>query len=99
MGAEVDIFIPDGLNSDHDILRLLQREGINNEDSSPFLLMTGYLESFLKTLFIVSDASITDEGSLGISSPEWVYSDTVSIPGILLLNSAVGCVTEMQSQE
>ncbi|KAF8219688.1 isoleucyl-tRNA synthetase [Tricholoma matsutake] len=38
-------------------------------------------ENFLKTLFIVSDASVTDEGSFGASSPEWVYSDTLSIPG------------------
>ncbi|KAK7462821.1 isoleucine-tRNA ligase [Stygiomarasmius scandens] len=38
-------------------------------------------ESFLKTLFIVSDASLTDEGSLGTVSPAWVYSDSVSIPG------------------
>ncbi|KAF5369061.1 hypothetical protein D9758_002922 [Tetrapyrgos nigripes] len=39
-------------------------------------------ESFLKTLFIVSDASLTDEGSLGTTVPEWVYMDSVSLPGI-----------------
>lgn len=38
-------------------------------------------ESFLKTLFIVSDASLTDEGSLGTSSPAWSHTDSVSIPG------------------
>ncbi|CAA7268378.1 unnamed protein product [Cyclocybe aegerita] len=38
-------------------------------------------ENFLKTLFIVSDASIMDEGSLGTTSPEWLYSETVSVPG------------------
>ncbi|KAF5383170.1 hypothetical protein D9615_005042 [Tricholomella constricta] len=38
-------------------------------------------ENLLKTLFIVSDAFVTDEGSLGTSSPEWIYTDTLSIPG------------------
>ncbi|KAG5645509.1 hypothetical protein DXG03_005919 [Asterophora parasitica] len=38
-------------------------------------------ENFLKTLFIVSDAFITDEGSLGTNYPEWIYTDTLSIPG------------------
>ncbi|GLB39107.1 putative class-I aminoacyl-tRNA synthetase family protein [Lyophyllum shimeji] len=38
-------------------------------------------ESFLKTLFIVSDACVTDEGSLGTYSPEWLYTDTLPIPG------------------
>ncbi|KAK7043002.1 isoleucine-tRNA ligase [Paramarasmius palmivorus] len=39
-------------------------------------------EHFLKTLFIVSDAALTDEGSLGgvSEAPEWVYSDSVEIP-------------------
>ncbi|KAG6909906.1 hypothetical protein DXG01_014426 [Tephrocybe rancida] len=38
-------------------------------------------ENFLKTLFIVSNAVITEEGSLGTSSPEWLYTETLSIPG------------------
>ncbi|KAI9432988.1 tRNA synthetases class I-domain-containing protein [Lactarius indigo] len=38
-------------------------------------------ESFLKTLFIVSDVSVIDEGSLGTSSPRWLYIDTVQLPG------------------
>lgn len=38
-------------------------------------------EDFLKTLFIVSDAFIIDEGSLGTTSPEWLYTDSLSIPG------------------
>ncbi|KAH9077901.1 tRNA synthetases class I-domain-containing protein [Lactarius deliciosus] len=37
-------------------------------------------ESFLKTLFIVSDVSVIDEGSLGTSSPQWLYMDAVSLP-------------------
>ncbi|EGN92511.1 hypothetical protein SERLA73DRAFT_172840 [Serpula lacrymans var. lacrymans S7.3] len=39
-------------------------------------------EDFLKTLFIVSDAYVTDEGSLGAESPEWSYVDTMSLPGL-----------------
>ncbi|KAH9063221.1 isoleucyl-tRNA synthetase [Lactarius vividus] len=37
-------------------------------------------ESFLKTLFIVSDVSVIDEGSLGTSSPQWLYMDAVPLP-------------------
>jgi isoleucyl-tRNA synthetase len=42
-------------------------------------------EDFLKTLFIVSNVVVTDEGSLGTSCPEWLYSDSVSMPGKLWL--------------
>jgi len=48
-----------------------------------------HTENFLKTLFIVSDAFITDEGSLGANSPAWVHSDTVSIPGAFLCDHSV----------
>lgn len=41
-------------------------------------------EAFLKTLFIVSNVSVIDEGSLGTSSPAWLYSDSMSTPGELL---------------
>ena len=37
-------------------------------------------ENFLKTLFIVSDVSIMDEGSLGTDSPQWVHLKTIQIP-------------------
>jgi isoleucyl-tRNA synthetase len=37
-------------------------------------------ESFLKTLFIVSDVSVIDEGSLGTSSPPWLYMGSVQSP-------------------
>lgn len=37
-------------------------------------------ETFLKTLFIVSDVSITDEGSLGTASPDWLHLRTTQIP-------------------
>ena len=38
---------------------------------------------FLKTLFIVSGASITNEGSLESSSFAWSYVSTMTIPGTL----------------
>ncbi|KAG5716151.1 Isoleucyl-tRNA synthetase [Termitomyces sp. T112] len=38
-------------------------------------------ENFLKTLFIVSDAFVIDEGSLGTSAPEWLLTETLTIPG------------------
>ncbi|KAG1830047.1 tRNA synthetases class I-domain-containing protein [Suillus subalutaceus] len=37
-------------------------------------------ETFLKTLFIVSDANITDEGSFGTSSLAWSYVSSTDIP-------------------
>ncbi|KAJ3520544.1 hypothetical protein NM688_g9147 [Phlebia brevispora] len=49
-------------------------------ESSPCVDVLRREEDFLKELFIVSDASLTDEGSLGVSSPDWVYTDSVSIP-------------------
>ncbi|KAJ7207110.1 tRNA synthetases class I-domain-containing protein [Mycena pura] len=37
-------------------------------------------EGFLKTLFITSDATLIDEGSLGTTSPPWVFLSTMPIP-------------------
>lgn len=37
-------------------------------------------ETFLKTLFIVSDANLTDEGSLGTTSFAWSYVSSMHIP-------------------
>jgi len=37
-------------------------------------------EIFLKTLFIVSNVSVIDKGSLGTSSPAWLYVDSVQLP-------------------
>ncbi|KAG1797928.1 hypothetical protein EV424DRAFT_1352682 [Suillus variegatus] len=39
-----------------------------------------HAETFLKTLFIVSDANITDEGSLRTSSFAWSYVSSMDIP-------------------
>ncbi|KAG6887858.1 hypothetical protein C0992_010462 [Termitomyces sp. T32_za158] len=77
--AEVDIILPEG--ADRTILgALLQREG-GNSPRSIKLRAQIYLENFLKTLFIVSDACVTDEGSMGTSSPEWLFTETLTIPG------------------
>ncbi len=40
-----------------------------------------FTETFIKTLCIVSDAQITDEGSLGTYSPQWVYTNSVTLIG------------------
>ncbi len=40
-----------------------------------------FTEAFIKTLCIVSDAQITDEGSLGTYSPQWVYTNSVTLIG------------------
>ncbi len=44
-----------------------------------------FLESFLKTLFIVSDVSIGDDDSLGMSFLPWLYVDSVRFPGEILV--------------
>ncbi|KAG1727659.1 uncharacterized protein EDB91DRAFT_1086325 [Suillus paluster] len=45
-----------------------------------FLQLIEHEETFLKTLFIISDANITDEGSLGTSSFVWSYISSMDIP-------------------
>ncbi|KAG0707905.1 tRNA synthetases class I-domain-containing protein [Suillus ampliporus] len=45
-----------------------------------FLQLIEREETFLKTLFIVSDANITEEGSLGTSSSAWSYISSMDIP-------------------
>ncbi|KAG7091901.1 hypothetical protein E1B28_008299 [Marasmius oreades] len=57
-------------------------EGLRNNQMLDLLRRE---EDFLKTLFIVSDASLTDEGSMGnVSSNglEWVYSTSLELPGL-----------------
>ncbi|KAH6900891.1 isoleucyl-tRNA synthetase [Coprinopsis sp. MPI-PUGE-AT-0042] len=63
--ASVDIIIPDEAPVDNEFVSLITTEGAD----------------ILKTLFIVSDATITSPGDLGISSPEWTYMSTIDIPG------------------
>ncbi|KAH6909637.1 tRNA synthetases class I-domain-containing protein [Coprinopsis sp. MPI-PUGE-AT-0042] len=64
--ASVDIIIPDEAPVDNEFVSLITTEGAD----------------ILKTLFIVSDATITSPGDLGISSPEWAYMSTIDIPGV-----------------
>ncbi|KAG1887595.1 tRNA synthetases class I-domain-containing protein [Suillus subluteus] len=53
----------------------------NDISVRPYLLqLIEREETFLKTLFIVSDANITDEGSLGTSSFVWSYVSSMDIP-------------------
>ncbi|KAJ7637112.1 isoleucyl-tRNA synthetase [Roridomyces roridus] len=50
------------------------------EGPSAFVELLKREESFLKTLFITSDAALIDEGDLGSEAPEWVYLSTSRIP-------------------
>ncbi|KAF7323909.1 hypothetical protein MKEN_00612300 [Mycena kentingensis (nom. inval.)] len=52
------------------------------EERSTFLELLQREEHTLKTLFITSNATLVDEGSLGTSSPEWVYVSTMGLPGL-----------------
>ncbi|KAG2367252.1 hypothetical protein BDR07DRAFT_1373056 [Suillus spraguei] len=53
----------------------------NDISVQPYLLqLIEREEAFLKTLFIVSNANITDEGSLGTSSFAWSYVSSMDIP-------------------
>ncbi|KAG1872417.1 tRNA synthetases class I-domain-containing protein [Suillus subalutaceus] len=53
----------------------------NDISVRPYLLqLIEREETFLKTLFIVSDANITDEGSLGTNSFAWSYVSSMDIP-------------------
>lgn len=77
--AEVDIILPSIRN---DLTNLITREG----KSSHVCWRTSthghhVVESFLKTLFIVSDISVVKEGSLGTASLPWLYEDSVPLPG------------------
>jgi hypothetical protein len=47
------------------------------------------VETFLQTLFIVLNANITDEGSLGTGSFAWSYVCTIAIPGMFCESNTV----------
>jgi len=51
------------------------------EKGGEFLEILCREEAFLKTLCIVSDACITEEGSFGVEELDWVHAGSVSIPG------------------
>ena len=83
--AEVDLILPSGDDKASYVLELLQREGMSVLSNMKYAGWLGDIsifppEDFLKTLFIVSNVAVTDEGSLGTSSPEWLYCDYMSIP-------------------
>lgn len=106
MEADVDLLIPDGL--EESLIELLGREGERDYPSGNYQFFARVaepyiIETFLKQLFVVSDVSIMDEGSLGVFSPLWLYTDSVTIPGescrfgdmISILNETVGCVEDL----
>ncbi|KAF7300647.1 hypothetical protein HMN09_00950200 [Mycena chlorophos] len=51
------------------------------DEPSPFVELMQREEDLLKTLFITSNATLIDEGSLGTSSPSWLFVSTTAIPG------------------
>ncbi|KAG2104415.1 tRNA synthetases class I-domain-containing protein [Suillus discolor] len=58
----------------------------NDISVQPYLLqLIEREETFLKTLFIVSDAKITDEGFLGTSSFTWSYVSSMDIPAVSVI--------------
>lgn len=80
--ADLDIIIP-GDAEQTEVTRLLATQEGNtaNLHYTMSLPLVKMLLDFLKTLFIVSDAVIVDEGSLGSSSGEWVLTSTSSLGG------------------
>lgn len=77
--AEVDIILPSIRN---DLTNLIKREGTFSHVLCWRTSTHGlYVESFLKTLFIVSDVSVVEEGCLGMESLPWLYEDSVPLPG------------------
>jgi isoleucyl-tRNA synthetase len=75
----VELLIPD-LEEPSVFVDLLQREGWSCTPTLLHLPQFSHAEDFLKKLFLTSDATLIDEGSLGTTSPEWVYLSTISIP-------------------
>ena len=81
--AEVDIILP-GIRSD--LTNLIMREGTSLHVCWRSATHSHYLvEFFLKTLFIVSDVSVVEEGSLETASLPWLYEDSVPSPGETVL--------------
>jgi isoleucyl-tRNA synthetase len=77
--AEVELLVPD-LEQPSPFIELLQREGVKVL-ADPLTFDSYFVaENLLRTLFITSDATLIDEGSLGTTSPEWVYVSSVAIP-------------------
>ncbi|KAF8918283.1 tRNA synthetases class I-domain-containing protein [Mucidula mucida] len=64
--AEVDVIIPSFVNGDVQGLSALMDTLTTQQE-------------FLQKLFIVSNVSVTDEGSFGTESPAWLYSGSVDI--------------------
>jgi isoleucyl-tRNA synthetase len=80
--AVVDIVLPLDLPESH-FLAMLRSQGMEIFAVIIHNFNSRYpkSENLLKTLFIVSDVTIIDEGSLGTDSPEWVHLKTIQMPG------------------
>jgi isoleucyl-tRNA synthetase len=77
--AVVDIILPSIRN---DLTSLFMREGTFSDVCwSTYTHSPHLVEPFLKTLFIVSNVSVVEEGSLGMAPLPWLYEDSVPLPG------------------
>jgi isoleucyl-tRNA synthetase len=77
--AEVDIILP---NIGNDLISLIMREGMFLRIRwSTRIHRFHFIESFLKTLFIVSDVAILNEGSLETSPLPWFHTNSMHLPG------------------
>lgn len=84
--AEVDIILPSVGN---DVTSVIMREGTFLRIRwNTRIHCVYFIESFLKTLFIVSDVSIVDDSSLETSSLPWFYTDSVQLPGETVVPSS-----------
>lgn len=83
----MDIIIPDVMSSwlcaDNIVANTFLRHGKSHPTSLYAKVTWNSLADFLKTLFIVSDVELIDEGSLGVSSDGdwWSHTASVELPG------------------
>ena len=91
MEAEVDLFLPSGSENDG-LAQLMNREG------EPYVYLTNMFthtciaDETLRTLFIVSDVVLADEGDLGTGDLTWAFTGSVDIPGSYHFYLLVGLV-------
>ena len=82
MEAGVDIILSNNVSAASEQVDVLFKQGMsfgkNYKSNTPDF---AFLESFLPTLFIVSDISILEEGELGTDAPAWSVSETVELEG------------------
>ncbi|KAG7446854.1 isoleucyl-tRNA synthetase, partial [Guyanagaster necrorhizus] len=81
--AEADIILPEPPDVASNTLSDGQEEAIPLEDNGKTRIAQFFRdhEDFMAKHFIVSRVTVMDEGSLGTTSPEWIYIRSLSILG------------------